>query len=208
MSKLIPWPESVSCKRPFGPTIVCPNTLCRHFGPSLAPLLQVGYRGAVEVDSGGRAHILNIDDFKRSCSVPTWEAMMYFVTSLKKVGTKIAFFSATPQGGGVALMRHALVRLADLLGVDLTWYVPKPKPGVFRITKTVHNILQGVAEPGVRISAEEKQVLVDWIGDNAKRYWLSPGQYFFPSKITRLKTRASNFVRCASNFWANESTTF
>ncbi|EKD13983.1 trehalose synthase [Drepanopeziza brunnea f. sp. 'multigermtubi' MB_m1] len=146
-----------------------------HFGPSLAPLLQVGYRGIVEIDSGGRAHILSLDDFKRSCEAPTWDAMMHFVTSLKKAGTKIAFFSSTPQGGGVALMRHALVRLADLLGVDLTWYVPKPKPGVFRITKTMHNILQGVAEPGVSISAQEKQVLEDWIDDNAKRYWLSAG---------------------------------
>lgn len=100
---------------------------------------------------------------------------MHFVTNLKQMGTKIAFFSSTPQGGGVALMRHALVRLADLLGVDMTWYCPKPKPGVFRITKTIHNILQGVAKPGVFISAQEKQVLVDWIGDNAKRYWLSPG---------------------------------
>ena len=79
-------------------------------------------------------------------------------------------------------MRHALVRLADLLGVQLTWYVPKPKPGVFRITKTIHNILQGVAEEGVRITAEEKQVLVDWIGDNAKRYWLSPGGPLRPAE--------------------------
>ena len=39
----------------------------------------------------------------------------------------------------------------------------------------MHNILQGVAAPDVRISAEEKQVLTDWIADNAKRYWLSEG---------------------------------
>ncbi|KAH7336410.1 glycosyltransferase family 4 protein [Rhexocercosporidium sp. MPI-PUGE-AT-0058] len=153
-----------------------------HFGPSLAPLLQVGYRGIVEIDSGGRARILSLDDFKRSCDAPTWNAMMHFVTNLKKMGTKIAFFSSTPQGGGVALMRHALVRLADLLDVDLTWYVPKPKPGVFRITKTIHNILQGVAEPGICISAQEKQVLVDWIADNAKRYWLSPGGPLRPAE--------------------------
>lgn len=66
-------------------------------------------------------------------------------------------------------------RLAKLLGVDLTWYVPKPKPGVFRITKTVHNILQGVSGPEERISAEEKRILTEWIEDNAERYWLSPG---------------------------------
>jgi len=39
----------------------------------------------------------------------------------------------------------------------------------------MHNILQGVAKPDVRISMEEKQVLTDWIADNAKRYWLSSG---------------------------------
>ncbi|KAK0110556.1 hypothetical protein ONS96_002161 [Cadophora gregata f. sp. sojae] len=153
-----------------------------HFGPNLAPLLQVGYRGIVEIDSGGRAHILSIDDFKRLCDAPTWDSMMHFATNLKKMGTRIAFFSSTPQGGGVALMRHALVRLADLLGVQLTWYVPKPKPGVFRITKTIHNILQGVAEPGVCVSSEEKLVLVDWIADNAKRYWLSPGGPLRPAE--------------------------
>jgi len=37
--------------------------------------------------------------------------------------TKITFFSATPQGGGVALMRHALVRFGDKLGVKLNWFV-------------------------------------------------------------------------------------
>ena len=54
-------------------------------------------------------------------------------------------------------------------------YVPKPKPGVFRITKTVHNILQGVSNPDEWISIEDKKTLTDWIADNAKRYWLSPG---------------------------------
>ena len=150
-------------------------TNARHFGPSLAPLLQVGYRGIVEVDSGGDAHILSLEDFKETCDDQTWNAMMHYVISLKKHGTKIAFFSATPQRGGVALMRHALIRLAKLLGVEMAWYVPKPRPGVFRITKSVHNVLQGVAAPGLYITDEEKKTLMDWIEDNAKRYWLSPG---------------------------------
>ena len=94
-----------------------------HFGPSLVPLLQVGYRGIVEVDSAGRTCILTLEDFKRSCSARTWDSMMHFVTSLKKAGTKFAFFSSTPQGGGVALMRHALIRLAKVLGLDLAWQV-------------------------------------------------------------------------------------
>ena len=54
-------------------------------------------------------------------------------------------------------------------------YVPKPKPGVFRITKTIHSTLQGVAHPKEKITPEDKEVLTSWIEDNAKRYWLSPG---------------------------------
>lgn len=61
------------------------------------------------------------------------------------------------------------------LHADSNRYVPKPKPGVFRITKTVHNILQGVSAPEERISQEEKNTLTEWIEDNAHRYWLSPG---------------------------------
>ncbi len=75
----------------------------------------------MDVDCGGQAHLLRPEDFKKSCEAPTWNALKKYVTALKKAGTKIAFFSSTPQGGGVALMRHALVRLARSLGIDLTW---------------------------------------------------------------------------------------
>lgn len=70
-------------------------------------------------------------------------------------------------------MRHALVRFSKLLNVDLTWYVPKPRPGVFRSTKNMHNILQGVAKPGQRLSDDEKDTIRGWITENARRYWLT-----------------------------------
>jgi hypothetical protein len=44
---------------------------------------------------------------------------------------------------------------------------------VFRITKNIHNILQGVSHPDQRITAEEKQAIIDWITENATRYWFS-----------------------------------
>jgi hypothetical protein len=53
--------------------------------------------------------------------------------------------------------------------------VPKPKPGIFRITKTNHNILQGVADAEVWSSTEEKEAIDDWIRENAERDWLSKG---------------------------------
>lgn len=129
MNRQIPWLENVSCKiantsivRMFRIAHQLTCQLNRHFGPGLAPLLQVGYRGMVEVDSGFQVHLLTIKNFKETCGATTWESMMKFATSLSEKGTKIAFFSSTPQGGGVALMRHALVRFAKLVGVDLTWY--------------------------------------------------------------------------------------
>jgi alpha,alpha-trehalose phosphorylase (configuration-retaining) len=93
----------------------------RFFGPSQSPLLQVGYRGLVESDASFRSHMCTIEDYKTTCGDRTWESAMKFATSLKKRGTKVAFFSSTPQGGGVALMRHALMRFAREVGVDLTW---------------------------------------------------------------------------------------
>ncbi|KAL5088682.1 hypothetical protein Trisim1_006370 [Trichoderma cf. simile WF8] len=144
-----------------------------NFGPSLAPLLQVAWRGIVEVDASFQAPLISVEDYKTTCNSATWEAVMHYAKNLRKHKTKIAFFSSTPQGGGVALMRHALVRFSRVLGVDLRWYVPKPHPGVFRITKNIHNTLQGVSEDGKYISADEKNAIVDWITDNGKRYWFS-----------------------------------
>lgn len=139
------------------------------------PLLQVGFRGVVQTDAAFRAHLTIIQNHKDTCTTPTWASTVQYADRLRNKKTKIAFFSSTPQGGGVALMRHALVRFARLMGVDLTWYVPKPRPGVFRITKNMHNILQGVSHPDQRISDDEKASIIDWITDNAERYWFSDG---------------------------------
>lgn len=53
--------------------------------------------------------------------------------------------------------------------------MPKPNPRVFRITKTNHNILQGVAAPNVRLTDQQKNQIDEWIQNNAQRSWLSPG---------------------------------
>ena len=46
---------------------------------------------------------------------------MKYAKELRGRKTKIAFFNSTPQGGGVALMRHALVRFLRLLNIDCKW---------------------------------------------------------------------------------------
>lgn len=62
-----------------------------------------------------------LEDYATTVAATTWAAVNKYVGDLKKRRVKIAFFSATPQGGGVALMRHAMVRFAKVLGVDLRW---------------------------------------------------------------------------------------
>ena len=62
-----------------------------------------------------------MEDYRPSVREPTWNAVNKYAKILRDKHIKIAFFSSTPQGGGVALMRHALIRLFRLLGVDAKW---------------------------------------------------------------------------------------
>jgi len=100
---------------------------------------------------------------------------MHYVKIVKQRNLRIVFFNATPQGGGVALMRHALVRFLKPLGINIEWFVPRPRPDVFRVTKTNHNILQGTVGPDVTQSDEDVEKIVDWVKNNAERYWLKKG---------------------------------
>lgn len=82
---------------------------------------MVGYRNEVEVDASGHIDMVTLQDYKNSVDEPTWTSSMVFAASLKRRGTKIAFFNSTPQGGGVALMRHALTRFFRTLEIDCKW---------------------------------------------------------------------------------------
>ncbi|CAO2649353.1 Nn.00g067380.m01.CDS01 [Neocucurbitaria sp. VM-36] len=137
-----------------------------------------GHRHQVAVDCEGRALITNLESYEDTVRLDTtWAATMKYAESLRRNKTKIAFFNSTPQGGGVALMRHALIRFIRLIGgVDCKWYVPYGKPAVFRITKDNHNILQGVATHGERLTPEKINELDTWVKAEAKQCrWLESG---------------------------------
>ncbi|KAG0634907.1 hypothetical protein HOY80DRAFT_911508 [Tuber brumale] len=159
-----------------------------YFGPNHNPALTIAFRNQVMPDAQGAIKLVEgLREYENTVHKGTWNTVLKYACELRgykdgqtegdpqRPPTKIAFFSATPQGGGVALMRHALVRFCSQLGVMLDWYIPKPNPKAFRITKTNHNILQGVADPEARFDKEKQVLLNEWIGTNAKRYWLSPG---------------------------------
>lgn len=133
MNRLNPWHEKV-----LGPLVPF-NTeaqllsLYRLFGPDITPLLQVGFLGLVEVDTAYHVRIADLSDFRTTVSDRTWAAVQHYATDLKERKVKVAFFSSTPQGGGVALMRHALLRFSHVLGTDLKWCVLMPRPGCLEL---------------------------------------------------------------------------
>ncbi|OSX64779.1 glycosyltransferase family 4 protein [Postia placenta MAD-698-R-SB12] len=146
-----------------------------YFGPGNNPRLSIGPRNQVAVDAGGKIHLIDdLDEYRKSVYKGTWNAVIKLADELREKKIKIGFFSSTPQGGGVALMRHALIRFFSALDVDAAWYVPNPSPSVFRTTKNNHNILQGVADPSLRLTQEQKDQFDQWILKNGLR-WTAEG---------------------------------
>lgn len=62
-----------------------------------------------------------LEEFEKTVGRRTWAAIQHYAADVRRRKVNVAFFSATPQGGGVALMRHALVRLGHALNVDFKW---------------------------------------------------------------------------------------
>jgi glycosyltransferase involved in cell wall biosynthesis len=154
-----------------------------YFGPGNNPRLTIGPRNQVTVDAAGKIHLLDdLDEYRKTVGPKTWSAVTKLADELREKKYKIGFFSSTPQGGGVALMRHALIRFLTALDVDVAWYVPNPSPSVFRTTKNNHNILQGVASPDLRLTQAAKDNFDAWILKNGLR-WTAEGGPLAPGGV-------------------------
>jgi glycosyltransferase involved in cell wall biosynthesis len=112
------------------------------------------------------AELVTLADYERT----TTQAQFAHLKALVKefAGKKLVFINATPRGGGVALMRHALIRLLLLLDVDAHWYTLQPRKEAFDITKPkFHNVLQAVASPEVELDEQDKEIYNSWMKENA-----------------------------------------
>src|SRR5882762_11726631 len=94
-----------------------------YFGPGNNPRLEIGPRNQVAVDAGGKIHLLDdLEEYRKTVGLGTWNAVVKLADELREKEVKMGFFSSTPQGGGVALMRHALIRFLTAMDVDVAWY--------------------------------------------------------------------------------------
>lgn len=96
-------------------------------------------------------------------------------------GKTLSIFGATPLGGGVAYMRHPLVRLLKMLGVSVHWYVLRPDPNFFEITKKIHNIFQNIALQDIRLTEEDKTIYNNKLEQDAN--FFSQAEVFKESDI-------------------------
>ncbi len=124
-------------------------------------LPQFGAKHEVRVSG-----LVTLKDYQKIASAEDFALLTKLAQACK--GKKLVFINATPQGGGVALMRHALIRLLRLLDVDAHWYVLSPKKEVFSITKAkFHNVLQAVASKDTELTLEDKALYDAWMQENA-----------------------------------------
>jgi trehalose synthase len=79
-------------------------------------------------------------------------------------GARILHLNATPYGGGVSeLLRSGVPLLADL-GLDVEWHVISGNESFFRVTKAIHNGLQGDAR---ELSDSEREEYLATSASNA-----------------------------------------
>lgn len=112
------------------------------------------------------SELVTLDDYRYVTPETDFQLVQKLAEDFK--GKRLIFINATPQGGGVALMRHALIRLLRLLGVDAHWHILVPNKDIFDVTKTkFHNVLQAVASPSTELTEEEKELFRIWSAENA-----------------------------------------
>ena len=113
--------------------------LTRHFNGHDIVDVQFEPHRQVHVD-----RLASIEDIEKQASKENWKLLLELTKLYRQKDGKMLFFSSTPRGGGVALMRHALIRLYRQLNLDARWYVLSSKKEAFNVTKKkFHNVQNG-----------------------------------------------------------------
>lgn len=82
-------------------------------------------------------------------------------------GARVLHLNATPYGGGVAEILHSQVPLLRDLGLEAEWRIITGDEAFFRVTKTIHNGLQGAAR---ELTEADKDTYLDHSARNARLF--------------------------------------
>ncbi|KAL4781549.1 hypothetical protein BJX76DRAFT_363492 [Aspergillus varians] len=144
----------------------------RYFGIGHIPLVHLDLHGMVGVDNDFRVRFADATDYQQTVDDSTWSLVRYYADDLIKRQVKVAFFTVTPHARPDVPTRHALMRFSRCLGVDLKWYVPRPRPQLLPIVRKVQNILHCVNAPDEHLTVDDELRILEWVYTTAKRYWL------------------------------------
>ncbi len=121
---------------------------------------------------------LTLEDFERGTDPRDWALFMEATEGLE--GLVLSWVNSTKIGGGVAMLRPALVHLLKLRNIDAHWFVMNGPQDTtegyaFDFTKLMHNISQRVAGDK-RITEQGKRVHNRWaVGENWPTLSQQPG---------------------------------
>lgn len=127
----------------------------------------------VKVEMTGRrqvvpSYLTDLRSYKKFCTDAEYSGLLELAQEFKDKKQKLVFINATAAGGGVAHMRHGMLRLYRRLGVDVEWLVLKPSAKIFNITKKkFHNVLQAVAPEDCVLTKADQEAYLKWIRINA-----------------------------------------
>ena len=82
-------------------------------------------------------------------------------------GARVLYLNATPYGGGVSELLRSIVPLLNDLGLIADWRIISGDEAFFRVTKAIHNGLQGAARP---MSDQEKATYLANARENASAF--------------------------------------
>ncbi|KAB8245553.1 hypothetical protein BDV35DRAFT_381375 [Aspergillus flavus] len=144
----------------------------RSFGAGHVLQGEIGLGSLVGVDRNFRVRLADLQDYQETVNARTWSMAQDYAEELKRRNVKIAFFSLSSHGRPDIHTRHSLVRFLHYLGVNVQWYVPKPRPGINSIIRKMQDSLEGLGERDDSITVDEEMCILQWVYENARRYWL------------------------------------
>ncbi|OJJ97475.1 hypothetical protein ASPACDRAFT_80366 [Aspergillus aculeatus ATCC 16872] len=144
----------------------------RSFGVGHLIHNQIHFNGMVDVDRSFCIRFAEAEGYQRTVSPELWALIQGLAKDLVERKVKIAFFSMTCQGKPVVHTRHALLRLGHILGMDIRWYVPKPRPNIFQLIRKMEDLMEGLAGPDVCLDTDDQLQIMEFAFENARRYWV------------------------------------